>query len=57
MQSILDEYTYKIMHEKQALLEERIKLVLKPRPRWMPERVYKVIIKRLFEVQIQKVAS
>jgi hypothetical protein len=44
MDKLITELTYKITHEKGVLWEERLKLYMKPKPNWMPDRVWAKIV-------------
>lgn len=50
---VLDDYIRRLMIEEHRILEERIKLVVRPRPRWLPRRVWKAVIQRLLVVEHQ----
>lgn len=50
---VLDEFAVQIAHQRAALIEERIKLVPRVKPRWLPERLWRVIIARLIVLQTE----
>lgn len=45
--SSLDNYAEKLSHDMTYKIENHIKLSLQPKPTWLPDFIYKRIIKRL----------
>lgn len=41
---VLDEVVFKFSHEQSVIWEERLRLHLRPRPYWMPKRLWCVIV-------------
>ena len=42
------EMVYRVAIQKQTAWEERMRLYIKPRPRWMPERVWRRLVQLVF---------
>lgn len=41
---VIDEITFKMMHEKYRLWEEKLKLHLKPKPKWLPIKIWSKLV-------------
>ncbi len=56
---ILDDFVYtvtvKVLDEKATCIEERIKLILRPKPKWLSTRQWKWILRKL--IYIERVKS
>ena len=50
----LDEFTRTLMMNDAIVQEERIKTLLRPKPRWLPTYVWQRIIGRLLIIQTEK---
>lgn len=48
---VLDEFKIVVARERAAFIEERIKLVLRDKPRWLPERLWRALVARLLVIQ------
>ncbi len=52
--TLVDELTYKVIHEKASLWEEKLKLYIKPKPTWMPMTIYKLLLDLVFIQTIER---
>lgn len=59
-EQIVDDFITQIhldaMGERVLLIEERIKLVVQPRPRWLPDFLWRRVLQRVFVIQEQRTA-
>lgn len=53
----LDDFAIRFAHEGATIIENRIRLLLKPRPRWMPERVWHRVLRRVILIEETKLRS
>lgn len=55
---ILDSFIFKVTTEvgekKATILEERIRILLKPKPKWMSEHVWKWLINKLIYISYER---
>ena len=52
--TVIDEYTRSLLADERIFYEERIKTLLRPKPRWLPTYVWQRIIGRLLIIQTEK---
>ncbi len=52
--NLIDDFVVSVSSKYGQLVEERIRLKIAPKPKWMPSGLYKKIIKSLFLIEIQK---
>ncbi len=48
---VLDDFVVRVTSEKVTLVEDRIRLVVQPRPRGLPERVWRRVLARLLVIE------
>lgn len=53
MIKVLDEFVRTVTVDGATLIEERIKLVLQDKPRWLPQRLWRAILKRVIAIETQ----
>jgi hypothetical protein len=56
MTDIIDEFVLTTQLHNAKVIEERIKMRLQPKPKWMPTFVWHKIIKRLLVIEHQTVS-
>lgn len=54
MTTVLDEFIVRIAHERAVVVEERIALHVRPRPRWMPEYAWRRLLARMLVVRSEQ---
>ncbi len=47
----LDSFTFRVQVEKALMIEQRIELVLQPRPRYLPDFLWRKILRRLLVIR------
>ncbi len=52
--SVLDEYTRRITFQGALIDEAHVSLLLQPKPRWLPTRIWKLIVARLLVIEEKK---
>ena len=52
--TVLENMHFKVMNERNTIWEEKIKLCLRPKPRWMPLKVWKWLLRRLIYQAVEK---
>lgn len=45
--AILDEFAHQVLVNEGRLVESRFRILLRPKPRWMPRRVWRALVRRL----------
>lgn len=48
---VLDEYVNEVTHRNAVVLEERIRVLLRDRPRWLPVSVWRLLIRWLLIIE------
>lgn len=48
---VLDEYVRSVTLNDALVLEQRIRLLLRPRPRWVPARLWRALVRRIVVVE------
>jgi hypothetical protein len=49
--TVLDEIAFTIAVEKNRIIEERLRVILRPRPSWLPEFIWRRILARLLYLE------
>jgi len=49
--AVLDEWMFSAMYEQAVVTEKRIRLLLQPRPKWLPEFIWRRIVARLLYIE------
>lgn len=47
----IDELAVEILGVRHDLIEERIRILLRPKPRWLPQRLWKLLVARLLVIE------
>jgi len=50
----LDAFTYTIMAGKKKLIEEHFRIVIQPKPKWLPEWLWSRVLKRLLVLEMEE---
>lgn len=50
----LDDFVVKFTHEGATIIENRIRLLLRPAPRWLPEKVWRWMIRQSILIEETK---
>ncbi len=51
---ILDDYVNQVTYQGAVVLEEHLQILLRPRPRWLPYRVWSFLVRRLIVIQTER---
>lgn len=49
--SILDEITMRVTTERATLIEERLRVIVRPKPRWLPDFIWRRLLARLLYLE------
>lgn len=49
--TVLDDFVVRVSTETATIIEERIKLVVRPKPRWLPERLWRKALARMLVIE------
>lgn len=49
--NVLDEMTFVVTAEKARVMEERVRIILQPKPRWLPTFIWRRILARLLYLE------
>lgn len=55
LEKIIAEQAYKFQFEKMTLWEEHLRLLIRPRPPWMPTFFYNWMVRQILRQEIQKI--
>lgn len=50
---ILGGYTHRIMHEQQLLWESHVQAKIRPRPRWVPNRLWHWLLSKMLVIEVR----
>ena len=51
MKNVLDDFTVAVSMESARIIEERVRVIVQPKPRWLPEFVWRRILARLLYLE------
>ena len=51
MSQILDDFILKVQIDRARVIEERLRLVVQPKPRWLPQRIWERVLSRLLVIE------
>ena len=51
MKDVLDEMNFSVSMEKNRIIEERLRVIIQPKPWWMPDFVWRRILGRLLYLE------
>ena len=51
MNEILDEMVFNISVDKNRIIEERLRVIVQPKPRWLPHAIWRRILARLLYLE------
>lgn len=49
--SVLDEMVFAVSVERARVLEERLRMIVRPKPRWLPEFIWRRVLARLLYIE------
>lgn len=53
MNKVIDDFIFMASVDKATVISERIKIILQPKPTWLPKFLYDKIVARLLVVETQ----
>ena len=49
---VLDEFVYEVTFQRAKIIEEHIRLVVRPRPRWVPQRLWYRLVAKVLVMEV-----
>ena len=49
--SVLDEMVFKVSVGKAEIIEERLRVIIQPKPRWLPDAIWQRLLARLLYLE------
>ncbi len=51
MRDVLDEINFSLTMEKNRIIEERLRVIVQPKPRWLPNFIWRRLLARLLYLE------
>ncbi len=49
--NVLDEMNFKVSVGKAEIIEERLRVIIQPKPRWLPDSIWRRVLGRLLYLE------